>query len=152
MLTAADPAEVDLVPSKRAASAAATLVRTGLASPFLISGLSKAVDLPAATAEMSSLGLWYPPGAAVAVILTQLAGGLLLLSRRGAQLGAAILAIFTAAATLIAHPFWSVSGAEQIGQLVTFCEHVAIVAGLGAAAILSASQAPPRRGPDGARL
>jgi hypothetical protein len=42
-------------------------------------------------------------------------------------------------ATIIAHPFWLLHGAEFTRQLTTFLEHVAIVSGLGAAAILASA-------------
>jgi hypothetical protein len=50
-----------------------------------------------------------------------------------------MLAVFTVSATIIAHPFWLLHGAEFTRQLTTFLEHVAIVSGLGAAAILASA-------------
>ncbi len=115
---------------------AAGLIRAALASPFIASGLLKLADRDAAAAEFTALGLWSPGLMVLAVIATQIAGSLLLLSGRVAWLGAGVLAVFTALATVIAHPFWRFEGADQMRQLTTFLEHVAIIGGLAAAAAL----------------
>ncbi|RAI02553.1 DoxX family protein [Acuticoccus sediminis] len=115
----------------------ALLVRVGLALPFAVSGVVKLLDWPGAVAEAAALGFAAPALVAAATIATQLVGSALLLSVRWCWLGAGILAVFTAAATVIAHAFWAADGAERAHQLATFLEHVAIVAGLAAAAILA---------------
>ena len=71
-----------------------------------------------------------------ATVATQLLGSILLLTTRWCWLGAGILSVFTAIATLIAHAFWLDEGAERIHQMATFLEHVAIIAGFAGAAIL----------------
>jgi uncharacterized membrane protein YphA (DoxX/SURF4 family) len=114
----------------------AGLIRAALASPFVASGLLKLLDREAAVAEFTALGLWSPALLVMAVIVTQLIGSLLLLSGRGAWLGAGILALFTALATVIAHPFWRFVGADQLRQLTIFLEHAALIGGLAAAAAL----------------
>lgn len=112
------------------------LARLALASPFLVSGIMKLVDLEGAVAEMAGVGL-SPAGVfAFAVIATQIGGSLLLLTRRWCWLGAGLLAGFTALATLIAHPFWTFEGMDRIRQMMTFLEHVAIAGGLLSAALL----------------
>jgi uncharacterized membrane protein YphA (DoxX/SURF4 family) len=124
----------------------ALALRAALASPFLASGLLKLVDWNSALAEFAGLGIWAPQFTVAAVILTQICGSLLLLTSRGAWLGAGMLAVFTMLATLIAHPFWLLEGADRVRQLTTFLEHVAIVGGLAAVALLgAASGAADRR-------
>lgn len=117
-------------------------VRAALASPFLASGILKLSDWPAAVAEFVALGLWWPKAAVAAAIATQLIGSLLLLRARTARAGAAVLAGFTAIATLLAHPFWNVEGPDRARQLTTFLEHAALIGGLAAAAI-PAGRRPP---------
>lgn len=112
-----------------------TAVRLALASPFLVSGLIKLFELPSAAAEMSHFGLQSAPLFAAAVIVTQLGGAALLLTRRWCWLGAGILSVFTILATLLAHPFWAAAGPDRVPQAATFFEHVAIVGGLALAAI-----------------
>ena len=69
------------------------------------------------------------------MIVTQLGGSLLFLTRRYCWLGAGILAGFTVMATLLAHPFWAFEGPDRGRQTATFFEHVAIVGGLAMAAL-----------------
>jgi uncharacterized membrane protein YphA (DoxX/SURF4 family) len=114
-------------------------LRVALASPFIASGMLKLVDWNSALAEFAALGIWAPQFTVAAVILTQICGSLLLLTRRGAWVGAGILAVFTTLATLIAHPFWLLEDADRVRQLTTFLEHVAIVGGLAAVALLGAA-------------
>jgi uncharacterized membrane protein YphA (DoxX/SURF4 family) len=120
-------------------------LRAALASPFLASGLFKLSDWNAGLAEFAALALWVPEITLVAVIATQICGSLLLLTQRWAWLGAGMLAVFTVVATIIAHPFWFLQGADFIRQLTTFLEHVAIVSGLGAAAILASAPSRSNR-------
>ena len=112
------------------------LARLALASPFLVSGVVKLLDVAGAADEVAGLGL--EPGApfAAAVILTQLGGSALFLTRRLCWLGAGILAGFTVVATLLAHPFWIFEGPDRGRQTATFFEHVAIVGGFTLAAML----------------
>lgn len=120
------------------------LARLALAAPFLVSGVKKVFDLDGAAAEMAQFGLAPASVFALAVIATQIGGSALLLSRRWCWLGAGLLAGFTALATLIAHPFWSFEGVDRIRQMMTFLEHVAIVGGLLAAALLVNETDPAR--------
>ena len=120
-------------------------LRAALASPFLASGLLKLLDWNSALAEFAGLGIWAPHITVATVILTQIGGSLLLLTNRGAWLGAGILAVFTMLATVIAHPFWLLEGADRVRQLTTFLEHVAIVGGLGAVVLLGAASRPADR-------
>ena len=112
-----------------------TLARLALASPFLISGLVKLTDLGGAMNEVAGLGLQPAMPIAAAIIVTQLGGSALFLTRRYCWLGAGILAGFTVVATLLAHPFWVFEGPDRCRQTATFFEHAAIVGGLAAAAL-----------------
>ena len=111
------------------------VARLALASPFLISGVVKLTDFGGATAEVTGLGLQPAALIAAAVILTQLGGSALFLTRRTCWLGARILAVFTVMATLLAHPFWLFEGPDWGRQSATFFEHAAIVGGLAVAAL-----------------
>ena len=81
---------------------------------------------------------------AAAVIVTQLGGSLLFLTRRYCWLGAGLLAGFTVVATLLAHPFWTFEGPDRGRQTATFFEHVAIVGGLAMAALFVNGRSAPR--------
>jgi putative oxidoreductase len=67
---------------------------------------------------------------AAATIAVQIVGGLSMLSGIGAAWGAAILALFTAAATILGHRFWQLHGQPARQELTTSLEHLAIVGGL----------------------
>jgi uncharacterized membrane protein YphA (DoxX/SURF4 family) len=112
------------------------IARLALASPFLVSGIVKLFDFPGAMAEVTGLGLGPAAPFAIAVIITQLGGSILFLTRRYCWLGAGLLAGFTVVATLLAHPFWAFEGPDRGRQTATFFEHVAIVGGLAMAALL----------------
>jgi transmembrane protein len=113
-----------------------TLARLALASPFLISGVVKLVDFAGTTGEVAGLGLQSAALVAASVIVTQLGGSVLFLTRRFCWLGAGILAVFTVMATLLAHPFWMFEGPDRGRQTATFFEHAAIVGGLAVAGLL----------------
>jgi transmembrane protein len=111
------------------------LPRLALALPFLISGFAKLLDFGGAAEEVAGLGLRPVAPFAAAVILVQLGGSALFLTRRFCWLGAGILAGFTVVATLLAHPFWTFEGPDRGRQTATFFEHLAIVGGFAVAAM-----------------
>jgi transmembrane protein len=118
------------------------MARLAVVSPFLVSGIVKAVDFSGAVAEVRNLAgvepAWLVAGL---VIATQLGGSLLVLAGSAwAWLGATLLAGFTVFATVLAHAFWTKTGAEQARDLATFFEHVSIVGGFLLVAILVAQQ------------
>jgi transmembrane protein len=111
------------------------MARLALAAPFLISGIAKLMDFRAAVNEVAALGLQPAGLVAASIIVTQLGGSALFMTRRFCWLGAGVLAGFTVLATLLAHPFWTFDGPDRGRQAATFFEHVAIVGGFAAAAI-----------------
>jgi len=111
--------------------------RLALASPFLASGVTKLVDFEGALGEAAALGLSPPALVAAAVIITQIGGAILFLSRRWCWLGAGSLAGFTLLATLIAHPFWAFDGPDRGRQTATFLEHAGLAGGFLVAALLA---------------
>lgn len=111
-------------------------IRAALALPFAASVFAKLGDWPGAVAESAALGFGHPALIAAATVATQFAGCVLLFTRRLCWLGAGMLAVFTACATLLAHAFWTLQGAERIAQMNTFFEHVAIIGGFAAVAVL----------------
>jgi transmembrane protein len=120
------------------------VARLALVAPFLVSGVVKLLDFSGAMNEVTALGLRPAGPFAVAVIVTQLAGSLLFLTRRYCWLGAGILAGFTVLATLLGHPFWTLDGPDRGRQAATFFEHVAIVGGLAMAALFVNGRSGPR--------
>jgi uncharacterized membrane protein YphA (DoxX/SURF4 family) len=111
-------------------------VRLALSAPFAVSGITKLVGYSEAVAEFTALGIWLPQLAVAATIAVQIVGSALLLASGYSWIGACLLAAFTGSATLIGHPFWQFAGAERAGQMITFLEHLALMGGLMAAAIM----------------
>ena len=106
------------------------LARVLLAAVFLYSGQDKLRHWKAAVSEVAEIGLPWPRLFAGATIALQLLGGLAVLSGVGAALGAAMLAAFTIAATLLGHRFWLLHGDRARREFTTSLEHLAIVGGL----------------------
>jgi transmembrane protein len=122
-----------LLVDRRFAACAATL----LTLPFWTSALAKIANWNGAVGEAAHFGLHPAILIAALTIFVQLAGSLAIIVGRGAWLGAGALGVFTALATLIAHPFWTI--ADPIARLHernTFLEHVGLIGGLMLSAIL----------------
>jgi transmembrane protein len=112
-----------------------SLARLALAAPFLVSGVAKLLHFPDAIAEVAGLGLRPAVPVTAAIIVSQLGGSILFLTKRFCWLGAGILAGFTVLATLLAHPLWAFDGPDRGRQTATFFEHLAIVGGFAMAAL-----------------
>ena len=115
----------------------AVLAATLLTLPYWTSGIAKLTDLPGALGEARHFGLEPAMLTVAATILVQIGGSLLIIVGRQAWLGAGALGVFTAIATLIAHPFWQ--GADPLARFHernTCLEHIGLIGGLMLAAIL----------------
>ncbi|MDO9367774.1 MAG: DoxX family protein [Sphingopyxis sp.] len=115
----------------------AVLAATLLTLPYWTSGFAKLFDLGGALGEARHFGL-EPAALTVALtILVQIGGSALVILGRKAWLGAGALGVFTAIATLIAHPYWEVvDPVARFDERNTFLEHVGLIGGLVLAAIL----------------
>lgn len=119
------------------APAFSILARVLLTLPYWWSGLSKIADLPAALGEAAHFGLTPAWPVVAATVAIQLGGSVLLIVGRGGWLAAGALGVFTALATLIAHPFWTVADPmERFHALNTFLEHIGLIGGFMLAAVV----------------
>ena len=115
----------------------AILAATLLTLPYWTSGIAKLTDLPGALGEARYFGLEPAMLTVAATILVQIGGSLLIIVGRQAWLGAGALGVFTAIATLIAHPFWQVADPmTRFHERNTFLEHIGLIGGLMLAAIM----------------
>jgi uncharacterized membrane protein YphA (DoxX/SURF4 family) len=111
--------------------------RAILTLPYWWSGIAKLADLNGALAEAAHFGLKPAWLVVAATVLVQLGGSTLLILGRVGWLAAGAIGVFTALATLIAHPYWTVADPmERFHAMNTFLEHVGLVGGLMLAAIL----------------
>lgn len=109
-----------------------------LTLPFWSSGVAKLLDIDGALVEAAHFGLEPAWVTVIATLIVQLGGSAALITGRFAWLGAGALGVFTALATLIAHPFWTVADPmARFHERNTFLEHVGLVGGLVLAAILT---------------
>lgn len=115
----------------RVADTADLAARIALALIFVFSGADKLLLHTAANVQyMQAVGLplagWlvYPTG------LAELAGGILLAIGYRARFAAAVLALFTVAATLLFHNFWAAPADQAALQMIMFMKNVAMIGGL----------------------
>lgn len=119
------------------APAFGVLARAVLTLPYWWSGIVKLTNLNGALTEASGLGLKPALLVVAATIAVQLGGSVALILGRLGWLAAGALGVFTALATLIAHPYWTVADpTERFHALNTFLEHIGLIGGFMLAAIL----------------
>lgn len=113
------------------------VARTAIVGIFLVSGVLKLMDFPAAIAEQEAHGLH--PGALFAALTigVQLVGSILVITRRWVWLGAGALGVFTAGAALIGHPFWTMQGDARFVAMNVFLEHIGLIGGLVLTALVA---------------
>jgi uncharacterized membrane protein YphA (DoxX/SURF4 family) len=117
----------------------ALLARIALTSAYLLGGLTKLADFPAAVAEQEHFRLY--PGAlwAVLAIIVELGGSVLVISGRLVWFGAGALGVLTAITCLVADHFWTLEGQARAMALNGFFEHIGLVAGFVLVAMTAAS-------------
>ncbi|MDQ6435073.1 DoxX family protein [Mesorhizobium sp. LHD-90] len=112
--------------SSNAAGAAVVLVgRVLLSILFIFAGFGKLTDISGTAGWFGSIGLPLPVIAAVVIGLLEFFGGLAILVGFKTRIAAIAIAVFTVAATLIAHTNF----ADQV-QLLFFLKNVSITGGL----------------------
>ena len=111
------------------ASTAGLLLRFLLCSAYVWSGVTKLVAFSATAKHFSSRFQLPAPQAAVALTVgVQLAGSAMFITGWMAATAAIVLALFTMAATVVAYPFWKMTGVERSRNVETFLEHVGLAA------------------------
>jgi uncharacterized membrane protein YphA (DoxX/SURF4 family) len=105
------------------------LALLGLCAAYLQGGLNKAIDFPAAIAEMNHFGLSPAAPLAIAVIVLELGASVLVLTGFHRWLGALALAGFTLFATFLALRFWEMAAPERFMAANAFFEHLGLVGG-----------------------
>ena len=118
-------------------SAFGLFARAVLTLPYWWSGIAKLTDLNGALAEAAHFGLKPAWLVVAATVLVQLGGSIALILGKAGWLAAGPLGVFTAFATLIAHPYWTVvDPIEHFHAMNTFLEHIGLIGGFMLAAIL----------------
>jgi putative oxidoreductase len=112
------------------------VVRACLSAVYLYSGFDKLLNWQNGLAFVNRFSLPYPRVVLTGTIIVQLVGGFALLTGFHAREGAILLALFTVAATLACHYPIGLRGSDLRRELTLSLEHLAIVGGLLAVAIV----------------
>lgn len=127
------------------------IARVSLVGAYLIGGVVKLANWPAAVAEQAHFGMTPPALWAGLTIAVELIGPILILAGRLVWLGAGMLGIFTLLAAFVANAFWTMpTGPERFAATNAFFEHVGLVGGFLLAALLA--EHAPRTGQRAARM
>ena len=101
------------------------LGRILIGAPFVMSGLGKLAAYGATVGYIAAMGLPVPPLAFVLAVLTELGGGLLLLSGYRARVVSVGMAVFCIVTAMFFHHNW----ADQ-NQMIHFLKNVMMAGGL----------------------
>jgi uncharacterized membrane protein YphA (DoxX/SURF4 family) len=113
------------------------LARLALVGAYLLGGLVKLSDWPAAVAEQAHFGMHPPALWAGLTIAVELIGPVLILSGRMVWLGAGMLGVFTLLAAVTANAFWTMAGQERFMATNAFFEHLGLVGGFVLVALVA---------------
>jgi len=97
---------------------------------FVVSGFGKITGFEGTVGYIASKGLPLPEFAAMAAVIIELGGGLMVVFGWKARWAAADMFVFTAVAALIFHNFWSVLAAQSQNQMIHFMKNVSMLGGL----------------------
>src|ERR1700733_12457204 len=111
--------------------------RAALVSAFLLGGIQKLIDFPAAVAEQAHFGLQPASLWAATAVVVELGGSALVIFGRWVWLGAGGLGVLTAVAMFTANDFWAKIGQDRFMATNAFFEHFGLVAGLVLISLLS---------------
>jgi len=112
--------------------------RLALVSAYVLGGVVKAADFPAAVAEQAHFGLNPPALFAVLTIGVELLGSALVMTRRWVWLGAGMLGVFTGLAAITANAFWAMpAGHDRFMATNAFFEHLGLIGGFAVVAVVA---------------
>ncbi|HEY2256708.1 MAG TPA: DoxX family protein [Variovorax sp.] len=100
-----------------------------LCAAYLQGAFDKAIDFPAAIAEMQHFGLAPAAPLAIVTIVFELGASLMVLSGFYRWLGALGLAGFTVFASFVANRFWELAPPDRVMVANSFFEHWGLVGG-----------------------
>ena len=97
---------------------------------FVVSGFGKITGFEGTVGYIASKGLPLPEFAAMAAVIIELGGGLMVVFGWKARWAAAAMFVFTAVAALFFHNFWAVPAAQSQNQMIHFMKNVSMLGGL----------------------
>ena len=109
-----------------------------LALIFVLAGFSKLGGIEGTAAYIASAGLPMATALAVIVGLLELVGGIAIMVGYHARWAALALGLFTLAASLLFHNFWSMPADKAFVQQLMFMKNMSVAGGLFVVAALGA--------------
>lgn len=106
------------------------LARVLLVLLFVIFGWDKLIDFSGTTKYMASLGLPFPPLAAVVVVVAEFFFGVAILLGFQTRWIALLLAVYTLGTALIGHHYWTMADGERMANMINFYKNLSIIGGL----------------------
>jgi putative oxidoreductase len=97
---------------------------------FVFSGIGKLTGFEGTVGYIASKGLPMPQLAAIAAIVVELGGGIMLIAGWKARWAAAAMLVFTGMAALFFHNFWAASPDQAQNQLIHFMKNISMMGGL----------------------
>ena len=97
---------------------------------FLPAGIGKLADFGGAVGYIASAGLPLPTAGAALALVVEIGGSVALLAGFGTQAAALVLAMFTLAASVFFHAFWSAPADQAYVTQLLFFKNIAVVGGL----------------------
>jgi putative oxidoreductase len=107
-----------------------SLARLLVAPLFLLAGLGKLGDPAGFAAGLAGFGMPLPALVAWALIALEIGGAIILVIGWQARAAALALAVFTVAASFVAHAFWTMPAEQVDAQRSQFLKNLAVAGGL----------------------
>ena len=101
-----------------------------LALMFIPAGFGKLTNIGGTAGYIASGGLPFPSVLAILVDALELFGGLALVIGFKVRWVGLAMALFTLAASMLFHPFWSVPEAQQMVTKLLFMKNISVVGGM----------------------
>jgi putative oxidoreductase len=106
------------------------IARVLIALIFVASGAGKIAGFEQTVGYIASKGLPLPALGAIAAIVVELGGGLMVIIGWRARWAAAAMIVFTLVAAFIFHNFWGVAADAAQNQMIHFMKNISIAGGL----------------------
>jgi putative oxidoreductase len=97
---------------------------------FIFAGFGKVTGFEWTVGYIASKGLPMPQLAAIAAIIIELGGGIMLIVGWKARWAAAAMMVFTAMTALFFHDFWAVPADQAQNQMIHFMKNISMMGGL----------------------
>lgn len=111
------------------------VARVLLAALFVLFGWAKLTGFSGTVGYMASVGAPMPTISAIVAVVMEFFVGLLIVAGFYTRPLAVLLALYAIGTGVIAHHFWSMTGPEQMENMINFYKNVSIAGGLLALSI-----------------